>query len=305
MDLLTSMRHFVAVVETGSFSQAAKRLGVANATVTQSIKNLEDHLGVRLINRTTRRMNLTWEGGIYEQRCRAMLADLEDIERTLAKAAAAPRGRLTVEMPAAIGQALIVPALVEFARAYPDVQTVVLLNPGSSSLVEDGIDVALQLSDLENSSLIARKVHTLRHVACASPGYIDAEGDPSHPDELQRLSCLGFYGPRTGKPLEWTFHRDGNTVSHVPAGPFHSNSSDALINVAIRDGGIVYMPDALVHRHLLSGRLVEVLSGWETLERSLFLVYPDRKNLPAKVQAFARFVEQIFENIPTETTEGA
>ena len=298
MDLLNAMRTFTAVADAKSFSGAAMRLRLSNATVSQSVKNLEDHLGVRLLNRNTRHVTLTDEGTRYDERCRMALAEIEEIQATLVHSKEAPCGRLCVEVPYALGKAYILPHLGAFSAAHPQLEVTVLLNPVSGRVIEDGIDAAIQLGSLPSSSLISRRVYRTHHLACAAPAYLEQHGMPDHPTALKALTCVGFWSPTTRKVTDWQFERDGECVVHTPRGPLHFNSSEAAIALALDGSGMVYMPDLLVCEHLASGRLVQVFPGWRTLERPVFLVYPEKRHMPAKVRAFATFVEDVFSCVP-------
>lgn len=297
MDRLNAMRIFVAVVESGSFSGAAKKLALGNPTVSESVKNLEQALGVRLLDRTTRRMNATAEGALYYERCRTVLADIDEVELALSEARAKPRGRLRVAVPAALGHAYIVPALAEFAACYPDLRTTVLLDPGPTSPLESGVDVAIQLGQLKDSSLVARKIYETRHVACAAPNLLARQGEPRHPKDLRAMNCLGFYSPNTRRLLEWQFRKGSEIWTHVPAGNLLLNSSEALIDLAIRGTGVIYMLDVLIRSAVSAGTLTPILGDWTTLARPLYLVHSHKRHVPAKVRAFEAFIEHLFGRI--------
>jgi LysR family transcriptional regulator for bpeEF and oprC len=297
VDLLNAMRNFTAIVEAGSFSHAAVRLRISNATISQSIKNLEDHLGVRLLSRNTRHVKLTEEGMRYNERCRLLLAEIDDIELTLGRSKDEAVGRLCVEIPYALGKSYILPHLPDFTKAYPGIEMTVLLNPSSGRLIEDGIDVALQLGTLASSSLIARRVHSMRHLPCAAPSYVSQHGAPRHPLDLKAHQCIGFWSPNARRVADWPFERDNDLITHTPRGTVHFNSSEAAIELAREGAGIVYMPDLLVEEDLRAGRLVRLLDEWSTLERPLYLVYPDKRYRPTKVRAFSEFIEGIFEGL--------
>lgn len=297
MDRLTAMRHFLTVVENGNFSSAARRLGLANATVTQSVKNLESSLGVRLINRTTRHMTLTSEGSTYAERCRYLVAELDRLDAEVAESSKEVSGDLRVEIPASIGQTFIVPRIREFTQKYPDVDLTIFMDPDASTLTERGIDVAIQLGSLESSSLIAKRVYTTKKLVVASPVYRASEGLLQHPNELPGRECLLFYSPRSAKPPKWIFVKGDEQVEIAPQGKIRINSSKALIDIALEGAGVVFALDTLVVEHLKSGALVEMLPGWRSPERGLYIVYQNKENLPRKVRAFVRFIERVFEDI--------
>lgn len=287
------MRAFVAVVDSGGFSRAAQKLGLANASITEAIQNLEKHLGVQLLNRTTRSVRPTYEGAAYYARCQSILADIEETEEMISESHATPRGRLVVEVPAGLGHLFIVPALKQFSEENPDIKIVVLLDPGPTRLVEGGIDLALQLGDLKDSNLISRKLCNTRYIACASPGYLAQHGTPSHPSDLKDKNCMGFFAPRNGKIVEWIFSKGNKTVTHIPTGTPNFNSSMALINAAQRGGGIIYTLDLLIKSQIEDGTLVPVLSEWKTQRRPLYIVYPQKRYLPSKVKTFIKFIERL------------
>ena len=302
MDLLNAMRHFTAVADAKSFSRAAARLGLGTATVSQSVKNLEDHLGVRLLNRNTRHVALTEEGLACDTRCREALAKIDEIQASVLVAKDQVAGRMSVEIPYAIGRAHILPQLPAFLAAHPQLETTILLNPGSGRLIEEGIDVAIQLGTLPSSSLIARRIHTMRYLACAAPAYLERHGTPEDPAALQRHACIGFWSPNTHRLTDWTFERADAISTHTPCGPVHFNSSEAAIALAREGAGIVYMPDLLVTNDLKIGTLIPILTGWATLERPVYLVTPHRRHVPAKVKAFSAFAVGLFSQIRTDIT---
>ncbi|GAC1339160.1 MAG: LysR family transcriptional regulator [Acetobacteraceae bacterium] len=299
MDLLNAMRNFTAVVDARSFSHAAVRRRLSNAAVSQSIKNLEDHLGVRLLNRNTRAVTLTDEGQRYDERCRTALAEIEAIQSAFVQGKEPVCGRLCIEVPYAIGKATILPHLARFTDAHPGLELTVLLNSASGRVIEEGIDVAVQLGTLASSTLISRKVYAFRHLACATPTYLRAHGSPASPAELRSHRCIGFWSPHTHKVADWVFVREGEQVVHKPQGPVHFNSSEAVLERARAHGGIVYLPDLLVRDHLRGGDLVALLEGWSTLERPVHVVFPAKRHLPAKVRAFADFIGDLFASLPS------
>jgi LysR family transcriptional regulator for bpeEF and oprC len=299
MDQLSAMRTFVAVVEAGGFSRAAQKLGVANATVTEAVKQLEEHLGAQLLNRTTRSVRPTYEGAAYFSRCQGVLAEIDEIEEMISESHSTPRGRLIVEVPAGLGYLFIVPALKQFSEENPDIKIVVLLDPGPKRLVEGGIDLALQLGDLKDSNLISRKIASTKYVTCASSDYIAQHGAPEHPSELKDKNCMGFFAPHSGRIVEWNFSKGAKKINHVPTGTPNFNSSIALIDAAERGIGIIYTLDLLVRSQLRDGKLVSLLTDWKSQQRPLYIVYPQKRYLPSKVKTFIKFIEGLdFETMP-------
>jgi LysR family transcriptional regulator for bpeEF and oprC len=292
MDRLAAMRAFVAVIETGGFSRAAQKLGIGNASVTEAVKSLEKRLEMQLLYRTTRSVRPTYEGAAYYSDCQNILSIVDEVEKKVSSSRSA-KGRLVVEVPVGMGYLFVVPALKRFHENNPDIKVVCLLNPGPRRLAEGGIDVALQLGDLKDSNLISRKICMTQYIACASPSYIARHGAPNHPQELNDRNCMGFFSPRNGRITEWEFTKGNKTICHLPAGSPNFNSSVALIEMALLGGGIIYSLDILVRGALKEGRLVPVLTDWKTLHRPLYILYPQKRYLTAKVKTFIKFLESL------------
>jgi DNA-binding transcriptional LysR family regulator len=242
-------------------------------------------------------MTLTWEGSTYAERCRDLLGDLDRLDIEIAQSASAPSGELRIEMPPGIAQAFILPRILEFSALYPNVDITIFLDSVASSLTERGIDVAIQLGDLESSSLIARKIYVTRKVACASPDYIAESGIPQHPNDLLDKKCLAFSSPKKSKPRKWNFQKDDESIEIIPPAHLLVNSSGALIELAKKGGGIVYVLDILVAKYIKTGELVRILPDWETQKREVYILFHDKRNAPEKVRLFIDFVIKIFDEI--------
>jgi len=294
MDRLLAMQVFIAVVEAGSFSLAARRLKLSNATVSTLIRNLEAHLGVRLINRTTRRMHLTDDGAAYFERCRRILAQVEETETALARSRELPHGLLRVDLPTAFGRLYFIPAMPGFLDRYPDLQIMVTMTDRRADLIEAGVDAAVRIGALEDSSLVARRLYDAHYIACASPEFLERYGEPKSPRDLERFRCLGFYSMHTEQVIPWRFERNGATHTHKPDGRININSADALVEAARYGEGIIYLLDLSTSRALAAGELKAVLSDWNTPTQPLSVVYPQTRHLSAKVRAFADFVASMF-----------
>jgi len=294
MDRLLAMQVFTAVVESSSFSLAARRLRLSNATVSTLIRNLEAHLGVRLMNRTTRRMHLTDDGAAYFERCRRILAQVEETETALVRSREQPHGRLRVDLPTAFGRLYFIPALPGFLDQYPDLQVTVTLTDRRGDLIESGVDAAVRTGLLEDSTLVGRRVYDAHYVACASPQFLKRYGEPKSPRDLERFRCLGFYSLNTEQVSPWRFERDGATYTHEPDGRININSADALVEAAKNGEGIMYLLDISASRALAAGELEAVLTDWTTPHQPVSVVYPQTRHLSAKVRAFADFVAGMF-----------
>jgi LysR family transcriptional regulator for bpeEF and oprC len=295
MDRLQSMEVFRWVVDLGSFSRAADRLDLSKATVTAHVAALESRLGVRLLHRTTRKLALTDDGAAYLDHVRRVLADVEETEGILTAGRSLPRGVLRVDLPVSIGRQFVVPALPRFAAQYPELKVVAILEDRRADLIEAGIDAALRIGPLEDSSLVARRVYEADFVACASPDYLAVHGTPQTPADLARHNCLGLYAVSRGQVLDWVFEKDGERVSFTPGGNLSISNGEALLDAAVAGAGIVMMFDMTASRWLASGALRPLLQDWQRRDRyPISVVYPQSRHLSAKVRAFSDFVAGLF-----------
>jgi LysR family transcriptional regulator for bpeEF and oprC len=295
MDRLTSMEVFRWVVDLGSFSRAADRLDLSKATVTAHVAAIENRLGVRLLNRTTRKLSLTEDGAAYLEHVRRVLADVQETEDMLSNARATPRGRLRVDMPVTLGRQHIVPALPRFAAQYPDIEVVATLDDRRIDLVEEGVDVAIRMGELEDSSFIAKRIYSTGFVVCASPDYLAIHGTPATPEDLVHHQCLGFYSAASRRVFEWPFERDGGRFSLPPRGMLTVSNAEALVDAALGGAGIICVLDMIVGRQLASGELVPVLEDVRTsLQVPMSVIYPQNRHLSPKVRVFVDFVAGLF-----------
>jgi LysR family transcriptional regulator for bpeEF and oprC len=294
MDRLRAMEVFAAVAEAGSMSAAARRLGLANATVTTVLRNLETHLGAALVHRSTRRLRLTEAGAALYPQCRDILARVAAAEACARDDPGRLSGVLRVHMPIAVGHAVLAPAMADFTAAHPGVQLVTLLGNESGNLLRDGFDIAVRIDEVEGAELIARPLYRGRHVLCASPGFLDRHGVLDSPGALDPTHCLGFVNSAMGTPRRWGFQRGADTTRVTPAASLAFNSSDALMRAAARGAGFVYVLDLLVRPLLDRGTLTALLPGWETEEQTFYVVYPRTRFVPPKVRAFADLLARAF-----------
>jgi LysR family transcriptional regulator, regulator for bpeEF and oprC len=295
MDRIQSMEVFRWVVELGSFSRAADRLDLSKATVTAHVAGLENRLGIKLLNRTTRRLALTDDGAAYLDHVRRVLADVDETETMLTAGRTTPRGVLHINLLPALGRQFVIPALPRFAAQYPDLRVFATLDDRRVDLVAEGVDLALRAGSLEDSTLVARRVYDDRFVAVASPDYLALHGVPQTPADLAGHQCLGLWSATRGSVIEWTFERDGRRTTVVPGGRFSVNDAEALIDAAVAGAGIVMIIDLLTRRWIASGALQPVLADWLLRDRvPISVVYPQSRHLSAKVRVFADFVAGLF-----------
>ena len=297
MDNLADVAVFVRVVERGSFTLAADELELSRAAVSKYVSRLEDRLGARLLHRTTRRLSLTEAGAALFEASRGALESIEEAEETVAQLQSEPRGRLRVSAPMSFGILHLGPAMAEFARLHPRVTLDVRLDDRFVNLVEEGVDVAVRIGTLTDSSLIARKVATTRSVACAAPAYLAEHGEPEAPEDLAAHECLLYSYLSTANVWRFTAP-DGRDIPVAVNGRIRINNGIVLAEAAAAGQGIVLAPSFYVAPMLRDGRLVRVLAGYRLPELGIHAVYPQREHVPPKVRAFVDFLVKRFGRRP-------
>ncbi|HEY4541190.1 MAG TPA: LysR family transcriptional regulator [Noviherbaspirillum sp.] len=298
MDKLQAMEVFVQVVDAGGFNRAADNMKLPKATVSTLISNLEATLAVKLLNRTTRRLSLTADGAAYYERCQAILADVRDAEETLSKTRLNPSGRLRVDVPTLLGRHLIMPALPDFLRRYPDIHLELGCSDRPADLIEEGIDCVLRGGDLPDSSLIARRVASVHFVTCAAPSYLALHGRPTHPNDLFEHQCVNYFVPKSGKVCEWDFARGDEQVKIKVPGRIAVNDADAYLGAALAGMGIAQMAAANLCPYLKSGQLELVLEDWSVDPLPLHVLYPQNRHLSAKVRVFVEWISELLADHP-------
>jgi DNA-binding transcriptional LysR family regulator len=289
MDRLEQLSAFVEVARAQSFAQAARQLERHTSAVSRAVAALENRLGVRLLQRTTRRVTLSDAGRDYFKRCEALLAEFEGADAAVRDHAASLRGTLKVSVATGAGQTLLAPVLAEFLAAHPALVLDLQMSNRYVDLVEEGYDLALRVGSLgSDSRLVVRRLAPSRRVLVASPGYVARRGNLRTPTELARHPCLSLdAGPR---PRHWQLERGRARVAVDVSGPLRSNNSFALRH-ACRDGlGVSLLPQFVVASDLADGGLSHVLPGWSSAEQGIYAVYPSARFIPAKVRAFVDFV---------------
>ena len=301
MDRMTALSAFRAVVALGSFSGAARQLGLSPAAISKNIAELEAHLSARLLNRTTRRVSLTEAGAAYHERISRVLDDLADADATLGHVAQVPRGLLRVSAPATLTLVALSQALPRFLARHPQISLDLHTDDRRVDLVRDGYDFAIRGSDrLEDSGLVARRLGVLRHVLCGAPAYFEQHGKPRKPEDLRTHACVQF--SLSDHSDVWTFTR-GKQVTQVPiAGRFKASSSLVVRDALLAGHGLSLIPEVYVREALRQGRLLPVLRGWKTDETTVYAVYPSRRFVPAKVRVFLEFLVQVFDDLRLGTS---
>jgi LysR family transcriptional regulator, regulator for bpeEF and oprC len=294
MNKLQAMEVFIRVVEAGSLTRAAGSLQLPKATATTLIQQLEAELGVRLLNRTTRKVSVTADGAAYYPRCLAILAQVRETEESLGHRHASPSGRLRIEVPTLIARLVIVPALPSFFARYPDIQLELGCSERRADLIEEGIDCAVWIGELEDSTLIARRIGLLYFGTCAAPSYLAAHGQPRHPDELTGHRCINHFSPRTGKIFEWVFAKNGKRIPTLLRGYIALDDENSYVAAAEAGLGVAQIPAFVLKEAMERGSLELLLGDWFAEPAPLNVVYPQNRHLSVKIRVFVDWVAELF-----------
>jgi len=289
---LPAMAIFAAVVEEGGFSHAARRLGLSKSAASKQVAQLEDRLGARLLVRTTRRVNTTEAGDRFYERCRRIVAEAEAAEAEVGQARDRPTGTLRVSAPVSFGYRRLAAPFAAFLSAYPDVAAAIALNDRKVDLIDEGFDLALRIGDLEDSSLIRRRLCPISMTTSASPEYFARRGTPAHPNDLKDHDCLGYDYLEGGEA--WVFHGPTGLVRRRFKPRIRANNGDMLAAAAIAGHGILHTPTFTVAEALATGALTPILEDWAPPSLALYAVYPAGRPLPAKTRAFIDFLASHF-----------
>ncbi|WP_175910527.1 LysR family transcriptional regulator [Burkholderia metallica] len=294
MDHLQAMRIFARVAHLGSFTKAAEQLQLPRPTVSNAVQYLERHLAVRLLQRTTRRVALTVEGATYYERCTRLLADLEDAETLFEDAGTAPRGAIRVDLPERFALNQVIPALPDFHARYPDLRIVIGTTDRFVDLVADGIDCAVRVGAMSDTSLVARRIGELAQINCAAPAYLERYGTPRSPDELPDHVAVGYFSSRTGRELDWEY-------ADMDSGELHTlkmrsvvsvNSSQAYLACCLAGLGLIQAPREGLGPLLADGSLVEVLPEWNAEPLPVSVVFPTGRHLAPRVRIFVDWLAE-------------
>lgn len=295
MDKLTSMRVFERVAKAGSFVGGARELNISRAMATKHIMFLESELRTRLFNRTTRSLSLTDMGVSYLERCSQVLLDIEDMESAITHLQTEPRGTLKISAPPVIGATHITRAVAEFLKIYPDLNVEMILQSKSShaDLIEDGIDIAIYLGDLDDTSMVARKLASSSMIVCGSPEYLEKHGIPKTPEDLANHSCLVNWA--SAPQDKWKFKTPTGFTTVNVSGKMQTNVAEANRVAALNGLGLVVIATYVVRRDVEKGKLKTVLEDYALPPLDIHAVYPHRKYLSAKVRCFLDYLQQWLE----------
>lgn len=287
------MRVFCSVIEAGGFAAAADQLGISTSAVSRQVAQLEAHLNVRLLNRTTRRMSPTDEGFAYFERCTQLLADIEETEASVAGEARRPRGRLRLTAPMTLGILRLAPAFAAFSQQYPEITLDIVLSDNVADFTEEGLDMAIRVGRIGSENAVARHIGETALLIAAAPAYLERAGTPLTPDELTRHSCFTYAFSATGNHWEFVDAK-GDPLSVRIGGPIKANSGMLLAEMAVAGSGIVYGPCFILLPMIERGLLVRLLPDWTTRRLPIHVVYPTRRHLSARVQAMTSFLTEWF-----------
>lgn len=297
MDRFDAMRAFIRVAEAGSFTKAAETLYMSKTSVTQLVQQLEARLRVKLLNRTTRKVNLTADGAAYYERAVRLLADMDDAETSLSSAAATPRGRLRVDVPGPLASLILVPALPAFHARYPDIQFDMGVSDRLVDLVSDNVDCVVRGGEIADQSLIARHVGDLTIGAYAAPSYLARQGVPSRPQELEGTdhNIVGFLNRRTGKVPGYVMQQDGESVKVKSRYVLAVDDGNAYLAAGLAGLGVLFLPAYMAAPHKARGELVSLFEKWQFDPMPLYVAYPPNRHVSAKLRVFIDWVIELME----------
>nr|CBA30101.1 hypothetical protein Csp_A15470 [Curvibacter putative symbiont of Hydra magnipapillata] len=304
MDRFDAMLAFVRVVEAGSFTKAAQTLHMSKTTATQLVQQLEARLRVKLLNRTTRKVNVTADGAAYYERAVRLLIDLDDAETSLSSAAASPRGRLRVDVPSPLARMLLVPAFPAFHARYPDIQIELGVSDRLVDLIGDNVDCVIRGGELTVPSLIARHVGDLRLGVYAAPSYLQRVGTPLHPLDLGGAEhrIVGFLSSRTGKVLWFPLRRGAERIEIQGRYVLAIDDGNAYLAAAVAGMGVVWLPDYMAKEHLKNGELVPLFEDWALDSMPMYLAFPPNRHVSMKLRVFINWIVELMEQHAPITT---
>jgi DNA-binding transcriptional LysR family regulator len=291
MDRLASMTAFTKVVESGGFSAASRRLNMSVTMVSNHIQALEEHLAVRLLNRTTRKVSLTEAGRAYYERCIQILAEVAEAEETVGELQSTPRGVLRLNIAQAV-VSVIGQVIAAYVGRYPSVSVDMTMTDRMVDMVEEGYDLAVRVTPVPDSNLIVRRLASFRHVLCASPAYLARHDEPKSPQDIAAHNCLSYQYYPYGQ--DWHFVSGSTELSVRASGNFRCNSAVALVQAAVSGLGLFLGPSFMVAAEIKAGRLVPLLGDYLPVEFEVCALYPHRRHLSAKVRAFIDLLAEQF-----------
>jgi DNA-binding transcriptional LysR family regulator len=295
MDRFDAMQAFARVVETGSFTKAADTLHLSKTSVTQLVQQLEARLRVKLLNRTTRKVNVTADGEAYYEHVTRLLADMDDAEASLPGASSSPRGRLRVDVPTPLAVTILVPALPAFHARYPDIQLDLGVSDRMVDLIGEKVDCVVRGGELTDLSLMARRVGDLQARVCAAPSYLARAGTPAHPRDLEGTHhrVVGYKSARTGKVLSYAMRRDGERIEVLGRYVVAMDDGNAYLAAGLAGLGVLWLPDYMSQAHRARGELVPLFPDWRFDPMPLYVAFPPNRYVSAKLRVFIEWVAEL------------
>ncbi|QXI51539.1 LysR family transcriptional regulator [Pseudomonas alvandae] len=295
MDRFDAMQAFVRVVEAGSFTKAAETLHMSKTTVTQLVQQLEARLRVKLLNRTTRKVNVTADGAVFYERAIRLLADLDDAETSLSGAQALPRGRLRVDVPSPLAALILIPALPAFYERYPDIQIDMGVSDRIVDMIDENVDCVVRGGELTDQSLIARRVGDLALGVFAAPSYLARLGTPAHPRELEdsQHRVVGFLWARTGKALPYAMYRQDEHLHIKGRYALAIDDGNAYLAAGLAGLGVLWLPTYMSRVHQAQGTLVPLFEDWRLESMPMYVAYPPNRHISAKLRVFIDWVVEL------------
>jgi LysR family transcriptional regulator for bpeEF and oprC len=296
MDKFSAMQAYVRVVEAGTFTKAADSMGLPKPTVTRLIQTLEKHLQTKLLNRTTRRVTVTADGAAYYDRAVRILGEMDELESSMSRAKANPRGRLRIDVGASVGQMLLIPALPDFHARYPDIQIDLGVSDRPVDLVGENVDCVLRGGEITDQSLVARRIGEFHLILAATPDYLKRHGTPRHPSELEdgQHRVVNYFSHRTGRPFPFTFEKGEERIELTGQHVVSVNDSTASLAAGLAGLGIVRTATFMAQPHFASGALVPLLLDWCADSVPIHVVYPPNRHLSAKLRVFVDWAADLF-----------
>lgn len=288
MDRLAAMHLFVRVAELGSFAAVAQQLNVARSVVTRQIAALEEHLGAKLMARSTRRLTLTSAGTAYLEKCRVILNLVEAAEIGVAEERQTPRGNIRISLPLSFGLKRLAPLLLDFSQRYPEVALDMDYSDRRVNLIEEGIDLSIRVTRRLDAGDVARRIGTSRMLVLASPDYLSRHGQPAHPAELAHHVCLGY--TNAGAATTWQFVVDGQLENFPIRSRINANNGDVLTEAAAQGLGIACQPDFIAGSFIAAGRVVEILVDYPGPELGIYAMLPSNRHIPYRVRVLMDFL---------------
>ncbi|MBB3259083.1 LysR family transcriptional regulator for bpeEF and oprC [Paraburkholderia bannensis] len=298
MDRIQAMQVFTRIVDFSSFARAATSLGMNRPTVTTMIQSLEDHLGTRLLNRTTRSLSLTTDGAAYYEHCLRILAEVEDTEAAFQKVEKRPRGKLRIGMQGAVARQIILPRLRDFHGQFPEIDLQLGLTDRHTDVLEKEADCAVHVGDLNHSALVSRRIGVFDCMTVASPSYLEKQGVPRTLDDLKTHRGINYFSTRSGRILNWTFMVGGREMQVAVKGTISVNEAESYVMCGLKGLGLMQAPRFMILPQLKAGQLIEVLPEWKPLPLPISIVYPQSRHLSPKVRAFVDWVVTTFADCP-------